>query len=429
MRRQITHSGSGQLRYMIREIVQFARQVQALGRPMVWENIGDPVRKGEAPPDWMKSIVSELAAEDLSFAYSDTQGVPETREFLAERANKRLHPVQAAAVNSGSTVDEQGVGPRISADDIVFFNGLGDAVSKIFGQLRPQARVIGPSPAYSTHSSAEAAHSGYEHLTYRLDPERGWLPDLEELERSVRYNPSIAGILIINPDNPTGAVYPREVLEGFVDIARRHDLFIICDETYAHVVYGNAQETHLNQIIGDVPGLAMRSISKELPWPGARCGWIEVYNRQSDPDFAGYIESIIAAKRLEVCSTTLPQLVIPRVMADERYETHLNVRNERYERRAAEGHDALGAVDGLQVNRPRGGFFITPVFSPGALPGDGSLPIADPAIRELVEKKVEGASPDARFVYYLIGARGVCVVPLSGFCSELEGFRMTLLES
>lgn len=415
MRRQITHPGSGQLRYMIREIVEFAREIEALGRPMIWENIGDPVRKGEAPPQWIRMIVSDLAARDASYAYSDTQGVPATREFLADRANQRL----AAGWN----------GTRIDANDIVFFNGLGDAVSKIFGQLRAQARVIGPSPAYSTHSSAEAAHSGYEHLTYRLDPDRGWLPDLDELENRVRYNPSIAGILIINPDNPTGTVYPRDVLERFVEIARDYGLFLICDETYAHVVYGGAHETHLNQIIGDVPGIAMRSISKEVPWPGARCGWIEVYNRDSDSDFAGYIESIIAAKRLEVCSTTLPQLAIPQIMGDERYAEHLNTRNEQYDVRSGETVDALEHVKALKVNRPRGGFFVTPVFRSDSLPPDGVLSIAEPAIRGLVEKKVQNAEPDARFVYYLLGATGVCVVPLSGFCSALNGFRLTLLES
>ncbi|AFG36515.1 pyridoxal phosphate-dependent aminotransferase [Spirochaeta africana] len=415
MRRQILHAGAGQLRYMIREIVQIAREIERLGQPVLWENIGDPVRKGESPPDWIKQLVGQAATEDMSYAYSDTQGEAATRGFLAERANGRL--------------DGEAAGARITPDDILFFNGLGDAVSKLFGQLRPQARVIGPSPAYSTHSSAEAAHSGYEHLTYQLDPENGWLPDLQELENTIHYNPTIAGILIINPDNPTGVVYPRHILEGFVAIARRYNLFLICDETYAHVVYGGAQEVHLNQIIGDVPGIAMRSISKEFPWPGARCGWIEVYNRTADADFAGYVESILAAKRLEVCSTTLPQRVIPLVMGDARYAGHLGQRNREYESRAGEVCAALSGIPGVRVNRPQGGFFATPVFDPAMLPAAGRLEIANPGIRRLVEQRLPGAAADARFVYWLLGSTGICTVPLSGFCSRLPGFRMTLLES
>ena len=103
------------------------------------------------------------------------------------------------------------------------------------------------------------------------------MPDLEDLENKVRFNDSIAGILLINPDNPTGAVYPKEILEKMIDIARRYDLFVICDETYAHIVYNGADSCHLSAVIGEVPGIAMRSISKEYPWPGGRCGWIEVF--------------------------------------------------------------------------------------------------------------------------------------------------------
>ncbi|MFW6362529.1 MAG: pyridoxal phosphate-dependent aminotransferase, partial [Spirochaeta sp.] len=320
MRRQITHTGSTRLRYMIREIVQAASQIEACGQPISWENIGDPVRKGEAPPVWIQEIISNLTRNNLSYAYSDTQGDPATREFLAARANARLHEYCT------------GPGPvacsPITADDILFFNGIGDAVSKVFSRLSPFARVIGPSPAYSTHSSAEAAHAGSEHLTYRLDPDNGWLPDLDELEKTIHYNPSIAGILIINPDNPTGVVYSRAILEGFAAIAKRYNLFLICDETYAQVVYGTTPTAYLNQVIGDVPGISMRSISKEYPWPGGRCGWIEVYNRGADADFAAYIESIIAAKRLEVCATTLPQLSIPKVLGDPRYAMHIAARNE-----------------------------------------------------------------------------------------------------
>jgi alanine-synthesizing transaminase len=158
---------------------------------------------------------------------------------------------------------------------------LGDAVAKIFGFMRREARILGPSPAYSTLSSAEAAHSGYEHLTYDLLPDQGWLPDLNDIENKIRYNDSIAGILLINPDNPTGAVYPKEIIEKIVKICEKYDCVLICDETYAHVNYSETGSIHLSEVIGDkVCGMALRSISKEFPWPGARCGWLEVFNRK-----------------------------------------------------------------------------------------------------------------------------------------------------
>ncbi|HSV27576.1 MAG TPA: pyridoxal phosphate-dependent aminotransferase, partial [Sedimentisphaerales bacterium] len=283
IRRDIVHEGSKQLTYEIREIVAIAEVVKKLGVQITWENIGDPIQKGEKVPGWIKEILGKLIAEDQTYGYVATPGVWSAREFLANEVNKRN-------------------GCRVTADDIVFFNGLGDAVAKIFGFLKREARVIGPSPAYSTHSSAEAAHSGYEHLTYELDPKRRWIPDLDDLENKIKYNDSIAGMLLINPDNPTGAVYPRHLLEKMVDIARRYRVFVVCDEIYAHIVYNGAETVHLSEVIGDVPGIALRGISKEYPWPGSRCGWIEVFNADKHPVFREYVQSLISAKRLEVCS-------------------------------------------------------------------------------------------------------------------------------
>ncbi|RPH92461.1 MAG: pyridoxal phosphate-dependent aminotransferase [Calditrichaeota bacterium] len=410
MRRQIVHEGAEQLSYEIREIVSVAHEFEALGVEITWENIGDPIQKGEKMPEWIKTVVADLAMKDSSYAYCNTQGIPETRRFLADKVNQRG-------------------GCRISADDILFFNGLGDAVARIFGALRREARVIGPSPAYSTHSSAEAAHSGYEHLTYTLDPQNRWMPDLQDLENKVRYNDSIAGILLINPDNPTGTVYPREFLEKIVHIARENHVFVICDEIYAHIVYNGAETMHLSQVIGEVPGLALRGISKEFPWPGSRCGWIEVFNQDKYPDFRRYISSLINAKRLEVCSTTLPQMVIPQVIGDPRYLPHLEKRRRMFEARANEAVDILSQVAGIFVNRPQGAFYLSILFNEGLLNHQQTLPIQNHAIRKAVEEKVKNVAVDKRFVYYLLGATGICVVPLTGFCTRRQGFRVTLLET
>jgi len=410
MRRSIVHEGAGQLTYEIREIVAVAHKMQAAGLTVTWENIGDPIQKGEAFPGWMKEILADLVAQDASYGYSDTQGVRPTRQFLADRVNARG-------------------GCQITSDDIVFFNGLGDAVAKVFGFLKREARVIGPSPAYSTLSSAEAAHSGYEHLTYRLDPSKGWLPDLDDLENKVKYNDAVAGLLLINPDNPTGVVYDRPLLERMVDIARRHGLFIIADETYANITYNGAEPCSLAEVLGDVPGLSLRSISKEFPWPGARCGWIEVFNKASHPEFRQYIDSLLAAKRLEVCSTSLPQLTIPRIMGDPRYPEHLERRRRMFGARAREAFEALDGIPGVRVVLPQGALYFTVLFEPGALDGDRSLTPANPEIGALVSKLVPSVAPDKRFVYYLLASTGICTVPLTGFCSDLPGFRITLLEN
>jgi alanine-synthesizing transaminase len=410
MRREIVHEGADQLTYEIRGIVEIAQQVRDSGVEVYWENIGDPILKGEKLPEWMKDIVGELVTDDATYGYTDTQGLLAAREFIAKQVNSRG-------------------GVQITSNDIIFFNGLGDAVARMFGFMKREARVIGPSPAYSTHSSAEAAHSGYDHLTYTLKPDEDWMPDLDDLEKKIQYNDSIAGMLVINPDNPTGAVYPRDVLERMIEIARRHQVFVVFDEIYAGIIYNGAHTASLAEVIGDRPGMALRGISKEFPWPGARCGWIEVYNQDQHPMFKRYVSSLISAKRLEVCSTSLPQYAIPRIMGDPRYQGHLEKRCKMYEQRANRAFDILKDLQGITVVRPRGAFYMTVLFNPGVLTEGQCLDIANPEVKSLIEQKVEGVKPDKRFVYYLLGATGICVVPLTGFCCELEGFRLTMLES
>lgn len=410
MRRDILHIGAKNLRYEIREIVTLAHEIESFGQEITWENIGDPVQKGEAPPQWIRDTVSDLVLDPASWAYCDTRGVRETRDFLAAQVNERE-------------------GVRVTPDDILFFNGLGDAVAKVYGFLRREARVLGPSPAYSTHSSAEAAHSGYEHVTYDLDPHNGWMPDVEDIRKKVKYNDSIAGILLLSPDNPTGAVYPRELVEEIASIARKHDLFMIADEIYANIVYSGNPRLHMSEWIGDVPGIAMRGISKEYPWPGSRCGWLEVLNRGKDPNFSAYVDSVLAAKRLEVSSTTLPQMSIPRVMGDPRYQEHLDRRETMFAQRADEVEEAFRGCDSVVVNKPGGAFYYTVMFKDGILNQKQTLPIANAGIRKRIEELAHGVPPDKRFVYYLMGATGIVVVPLSGFQCNHDGFRATLLET
>ncbi|MCP3176066.1 pyridoxal phosphate-dependent aminotransferase [Desulfuromonas sp. KJ2020] len=411
MRNNIVHIGAGELTYEIRAIVEIAEKLNKLGMKTNMENIGDPIAKGEKIPDWMKKIVADLAMKDCSYGYCPTRGVLETREFLAELTNKR-----------GKT--------QISADDILFFNGLGDAIQKVYGFLRREARVIGPSPTYSTHSSGEAAHAGQKPVSYRLDPDNNWYPDLDDLRLSVKYNPAIAGILIINPDNPTGAVYPERILKEMIAIAKEYDLFIICDEIYHNIVYNGQSTKPISDLIGDVPAIAMKGISKEAPWPGARCGWIEVYNADKDPIFKQYVQSIVNSKMVEVCSTTLPQKAIPPIMSHPKYPAYLEERKSRYERYSNIAYDLLKEVPGIKVNRTNGAFYMSIVFEKGRLNDRQSLPIEIQEVKNLVEDLVgqPGVSLDKRFVYYLLASTGICVVPISSFCTPEMGFRITLLE-
>ena len=411
MRNNIVHIGAGELTYEIRAIVTIAEELNRLGIKTNMENIGDPVAKGEKIPLWIKEIVSELTMKDCSYGYCATKGLLETRQFLVELTNQR-----------GKA--------QITAEDILFFNGLGDAIQKIYGLLKREARVIGPSPTYSTHSSAEGAHAGQRPVTYHLDPDNHWYPNMDDLRQSVKYNPAISGILIINPDNPTGAVYPERILKEIITICREYDLFLICDEIYHNLCYNGTATKPISDLIGDLPAIAMKGISKEVPWPGARCGWIEVYNTEKDEMFKHYIESIVNSKMVEVCSTTLPQKAIPFILSHPEYPKYLEQRRNRYELYSNIAYNLLKEVPGLKVNRTNGAFYMSVVFEDGVINDRQTLRITSDEVRFHIESLVSqpGVSLDKRFIYYLLGSTGVCVVPLTSFASPLQGFRITLLE-
>ncbi len=411
MRQQLLRAGADELSYEIRGIVKKAEELQQLGKKIYWENIGDPIQKNLKVPEWMKATLIEILKDDQSYGYSHSKGLLETRKFLAKLTNDRR-------------------GTQITAEDITFFNGLGDAIAKLYQYLLPTSRVIGPSPAYSTHSSAEAAHANHEPITYNLIPENQWLPDMEDLYNKVKYNPGIVGILIINPDNPTGIVYSREVLNQFVAIAKEFNLFIISDEIYLNITYNNSKSIALCEYIGNqVPGIALKGISKEFPWPGARCGWMEYYNRNNNNIFNGLCQTLDNAKMIEVSSTKLPQLAIPKIMSDSRYITFRNQFNQRIEKRSNTIATYLKDIPYIHFNETKGAFYNTIIFKKGVLNDHQYLETDEMAIRELLKKWIHPNMPlDQRFVYYLLAVHGICVVPISSFSSSLLGFRITLLE-
>jgi alanine-synthesizing transaminase len=409
MRKNLIKKGDEHLRYEIREIVEIANEIVKRGVPMIWENIGDPVAKGEAIPVWMKAVVEAAVREDRTYAYAATKGDPEARRFILEHYSD----------------------PRIcTTEDIVFFNGLGEAINKIFSNLPASARVIGPNPTYPSHATAEAMHHGGHHLTYPLKLDQGGCIDIEALERAVHENDHIVGILVINPNNPLGVVHSRSDLEAVVRIAREHQCFLVFDEIYHHLAFDPASVVRLADLIGDVPGISMKGVSKEIPWPGSRCGWIEVYNAEKDANFRGYINTIVVSKMLEVCSTTLPQIVFPKLVTHPEFRGFLQRRLDKYRRRADQALEIFGDCAVINAIPPDGVFYLTCTFDTDRFPHTQKLASQNKEVRLFLDslEAKQTLRRDKLFAYELMGAEGVCVVPLSGFSSPHDGFRMTLLE-
>ena len=409
MRQNLIKKGDEHLRYEIREIVEVANEIVKRGVPMIWENIGDPVAKGERLPSWMKDAVEHAVREDRTYAYTATKGDAETRRFILEHySDSRI----------------------CTTEDIIFFNGLGDAINKIFANLPATARVIGPNPTYPSHATAEAMHHGGHHITYPLKLDDGGRIDLDILERTVASDAQIVGILVINPNNPLGVVHPREDLEAVVRIAREHQCFLVFDEIYQHLVFDPSKIVRLAEIVGDVPSISMKGVSKEIPWPGSRCGWIEVYNAEQDANFRDYINTIVVSKMLEVCSTTLPQIVFPKLLTHPEFRGFLQRRLDKYRRRADQALEIFGPCEVIHPVPPDGVFYLTATFDSARFPHHQILPSQNQEVRAFLDalEAQNSLRRDKLFAYELMGSEGVCVVPLSGFASPHDGFRMTLLE-
>lgn len=406
MRKNILHPGAKELTYEIRKIVWVAKVVESYWKELIMENIWDPVAKWESIPDWLKTTVQDSCKYDSTYWYCPTKWLEETREYIASK------------------------NPIINKEDIYFFNGLWDAINKIYKNLDENARVIWPNPAYSTHSSAEAAHAWCEHITYKLDPDNEWNPDLLELENKIKYNPNIVGILVVNPDNPTWAVFKKEVLEKIISLAKEYDLFVVFDEIYEKLVYNNNDRVLLSDIIWDVPWISMKWASKDLPWPWARCWRIEVYNKDKDENFSQYVDSILNSKMLEVCSTTLPQKVLPELYSKPEFEEYRLQRIEKYKQRADLAEEILWQCDLIKVVKPKWAFYLSVTFDMSKFSWNETMFIENKELEEYIKLAIwdNNARFDKRFCYYLLASTWICSVPLSWFNSTYEWFRITLLE-
>ena len=405
------------LKYGIREIVDIANELKKLDRAynLVWENIGDPVAKGWPVPPFLKEIIKEEIDRpgDKIFGYSHSRGNPIAREWVAEHA-KRFAPTS-----------------KLTAEDVLFTSGLGSSIAVLYQMLKPGSRIIQPTPAYPTHSSFESFSAGQKTISYNLDPQNNWQPDLKHLEKQLNAHPETVGLLIINPNNPTGAVYNQDTLEKMVALAKQHQLFIISDEIYFRMVFNGHQHIQITQLAADrVPLIVLRGISKDIPWPGGRSGWMEFHNSELDKNFGDYCAAVKQRVLMEVCSTTLPQTTIPKLYDHPKFAAWNQAYNSYLEKIANEIADTLALIPELIVNRTNGAFYMMPLFKDGALTDKQTLPIKNSRAKEYIETLVSGPNfpLDKRFTYYLLAATGIVVVPASDFFSPHAGFRITTLD-
>lgn len=403
------------LKYDIRALAVIADKIKSLGGNIwAWENIGDPIKQGHTIPDWIKEILKKEADKNSNWGYSPTEGLDEARDFIVNEENQKNIP--------------------LTKDNVVFTSGLGHAINTLYqAMFGSGVRVIHPSPTYPAHSSTESFFFGTPPILYACRPKNNWQPDLLDLENKIKQHPEIGFILLILPNNPTGVCYTDETLKGVANLARKYDLGIISDETYLRLLYKEQKQTSMGEIMmssSPFPLIIMKSSSKDIPWPGGRSGWMEFYNLGQDKNFDELKEAIKQNLRVQVCSTTMIQAVLPKIYNDSRYAEYLSNFISTLEEQSKYISEILNTIPGISCIPGQGAFYLSAVFKDGILKSDQTLPIQNPELKNYIESLASDPDMplDKRFALYLMASKGIFLTPLTSFEGPL-GFRVTTLKT
>jgi alanine-synthesizing transaminase len=320
--------------YAIRNIVTEARKVEATGRTVRYLNIGDPITFGFRTPLHMIEAV-ERAMRDGHNGYAPSVGILPAREAVAAECVGRGMPV--------------------SADRVVITSGTSEGIELTLTALAgPGDDVLVPVPTYPLYT-AVLAKIGARPLFYRTDPESGWMPDLDHIRSLI--TPTTRALVVIDPNNPTGASYPSEVRRGLIEIAEAHNLPLLADEVYADLHF-DGPVAALASLDPDAPVISFSSLSKAYLAPGWRAGWMAVGR-------TGRLDEVLAGvKKLadgRLCSTgPMEHAIVAALNGDRSHQVDFRA---ALRERAVLTHERLNAIPGISSVMPSAAFYAMPRVS------------------------------------------------------------------
>ena len=321
----------GQFSYAIRNIVVEAQRVEAAGKKVRYLNIGDPVSFGFAPPAHLIEVV-ERALRDGHNGYGPSAGLASAREAVAAEHSQNLWPV--------------------TADRVFITGGTSEGIElALTALLDEDGEVLVPLPTYPLYT-AIIAKLGATARYYRTDPTRGWIPDLEHLASVV--TPRTRAIVVIDPNNPTGATYPTETRRELIAFADRHGLAILADEVYADLGYDGALPP-LGQLDPDAAIISFSSLSKAYLAPGWRTGWLSIGRTPRLDAVAGAIRKLADAR---LCSTVPMQYAVTAALTGDK--SHQVKFRADLKVRATLTGEALRAMPGVTCTTATAGFYAMP---------------------------------------------------------------------
>ncbi len=362
-------------------VLQKAKQMEDEGHKIIKLNIGNLAAFGfDSPEEIQQDIIRNLPN---AAGYTDSKGI-----FAARKAI--MHYAQQKKV--------KGVG----LEDIYVGNGVSELiVMSMNALLNPGDEVLVPAPDYPLWTAAVSLSSGTPRH-YICDEGAGWLPDLDDIRAKITEN--TRAIVIINPNNPTGALYPDDLLKEIVEIARQHHLIIYADEVYDKVLYDGVEHTAIGSLSEDVLTISFNGLSKNYRSCGYRAGWMMVSGDKRPA--ADYIEGLNMLASMRLCANVPGQWAIQTALGGYQSINDLVAEGGRMRRQRDVAHELITAIPGVTCVKPKATLYMFPRLDP----------------------KVYPIQDDQQFIAELLQEEKVLLVQGTGFnWPEPDHFRLVFL--
>lgn len=364
----------------IRDFLVYARQLEAEGINVLKLNIGDPNKFDFETPRHIRDALCR-AVEICDNGYADAEGIKELRNAIAEKEREKN-------------------GIDLNPEDIAITTGVTEAIQAVVAAaIDPGEELLLPGPGYPTYSEYVAFFDGVP-VPYRKDEESDWQPDLDDMRKKI--TEKTKGIVVINPNNPTGAVYSEKTLRAIVDLAGEYNLFLITDEIYDLMSF-DAIHYSPSTLSSDVPTIILNGFSKINLLPGWRLGYIAF--RDAYDQLEEIKSAVMRQLRLRLSANQPCQYAMLEALKGPK--DYVEETNRKLKERATYSYKRINEIDGLSTTKPKGAFYIFP--------------------------KIEsnGWKTDRDFVLDVLLNAHILLAPGSGFCKTygVNHFRAVFLPS